>query len=103
MQTTGSIPWLARPAAKVTACCSAMPTSKNRSGCVCAKNCRPVPYFIAAVMAQMVLSAAPSSFSRLPNTVENDSFGAISGSGMLSMRSNFETPWKLPGLLSAGA
>ena len=35
--------------------------------------------------------------------VENDSFGATSGSGMLSMRSNFETPWKLPGLLSAGA
>ena len=29
---TGSIPWLANPAAKVTACCSAMPTSKKRSG-----------------------------------------------------------------------
>ena len=26
------MPWVARPAAKVTACCSAMPTSKKRSG-----------------------------------------------------------------------
>jgi hypothetical protein len=32
MVTTGRRPPMAIPAATVTACCSAMPTSKNRSG-----------------------------------------------------------------------
>ena len=42
---------MAMPAAAVTACCSAMPTSKQRSGKRSAKGSRPVESGIAAVMA----------------------------------------------------
>ena len=46
----------ASPDANVTACCSAIPTSKNLSGISLLKNCKPVPYFIAAVIAQILSS-----------------------------------------------
>ncbi len=42
---------MAMPAAEVTACCSAMPTSKNRSGNRSANGSRPVESGMAAVMA----------------------------------------------------
>ncbi len=42
---------MAMPAAAVTACCSAMPTSKHRSGKRSAKGSRPVESGMAAVMA----------------------------------------------------
>src|SRR5438105_218129 len=54
MQTTGCMPAIARPAAKVTACCSQIPTSKKRSGNSLAKFKRPVDEAMAAVMAQQV-------------------------------------------------
>ncbi len=49
--TTGFMPPKARPQAKVTACCSAMPTSKNLSGHFSANFESPVPSGMAAVMA----------------------------------------------------
>ena len=42
---------MAMPAAAVTACCSAMPTSKNRSGKRSSNGSRPVESGMAAVMA----------------------------------------------------
>jgi hypothetical protein len=49
--TTGCNPPEANPAAEVTACCSAMPTSKHRSGNRSRNGSRPVLSGIAAVMA----------------------------------------------------
>ena len=54
----------ARPAAKVTACCSAMPTSKVRSGNSLPNRSSPVPDGIAAVMAT-ILSSFRASLIRL--------------------------------------
>ena len=51
MQTIGRRPARARPAAKVTACCSQMPTSKKRSGNSFAKLSSPVEDAMAAVIA----------------------------------------------------
>ena len=51
MAHTGRRPSVASPAAKVTACCSAMPTSYTRSGCRSAKRSSPVPSGMAAVIA----------------------------------------------------
>ncbi len=51
MAQTGLMPCVARPPAKVTACPSAMPTSKNRSGHRFWKIAVPVPDGMAAVMA----------------------------------------------------
>jgi hypothetical protein len=46
------------PAAAVTACCSAIPTSKKRSGKASANGRRPVELGIAAVMATIRRSRA---------------------------------------------
>ncbi len=43
MAQTGFMPSVASPLAKVTACCSAMPTSKKRSGNLSANRLSPVP------------------------------------------------------------
>src|SRR5580698_9055651 len=51
MATTGCMPPMASPAALVTACCSAIPTSKTRSGQAAANLSRPVGCSMAAVMA----------------------------------------------------
>ena len=56
MATKGFIPSHANPAAKVTACCSAIATSKVRSGYCSPKMLTPVPDGIAAVIATIVLS-----------------------------------------------
>ena len=68
MHTTGRMPDIASPAANVTACCSQMPTSKNRSGNSLAKLSSPVDEPIAAVIAQTsgrrvaaVMSASPKT------------------------------------------
>ncbi len=64
-QRTASCPRVARPAAKVTACCSAMPTSKQRSGKRLREQSRPVPDGIAAVMATIASSRAGLGDQRL--------------------------------------
>ncbi len=51
----GISPPTARPAAKVTACSSAMPTSKNRSGKTFLNRFSPVPSGMAAVIATILL------------------------------------------------
>ena len=68
MQTTGRSPRIASPAAKVTACCSAMPTSKKRSGKRCENSSSPVDDAIAAVIATMRSSASAASQSASPKT-----------------------------------
>ncbi len=61
--TTGRMPPSARPVASVTACCSAMPTSTNRSGYFAWNFARPVPVGMPAVIATIRRSVAPSSSS----------------------------------------
>ena len=60
MATTGRSPPMAMPAAAVTACCSAMPTSKNRPGNRSWNGIRPVGPGMAAVMATRRLSCSAS-------------------------------------------
>ena len=101
MATTGNNPWLARPAANVTACSSAMPTSKKRPGWRCLKKFRPVPYFMAAVMPHSRGSSSPKSASAQPNVDEKESFGDSSGS-VRWFKSMDDTAWNSPGFSSAG-
>ena len=68
MAQNGFMPSVAMPAAKVTACCSAMPTSNVRSGKRLAKRSRPVPVGMAAVMATMAGSASASAISASAKT-----------------------------------
>ena len=68
MATTGCIPAMARPEADVSACCSAMPTSKNRSGWALPNFARPVGPAMAAVMAAMSSRSSPSLTSSSENT-----------------------------------
>ena len=63
--TTGRMPASASPVASVTACCSAMPTSMNRSGYAAWNLLRPVPVGMPAVIATIRRSSAPSSTSSL--------------------------------------
>ena len=62
------MPSAARPAANVTACCSAMPTSKVRSGKRLPKISTPVPDGMAAVMATILESSSARFTSSEPNT-----------------------------------
>ena len=57
------------PAQKVTPCCSAMPTSKQRFGKRSAKRSSPVPSGIAAVTATMRSSASASRIRLCANTL----------------------------------
>jgi len=66
--TTGRRPTMAMPAAAVTACCSAMPTSKKRSGKRLENSSRPVPSVMAAVMPTMRESFSANWHMALPNT-----------------------------------
>ena len=67
-RANGLHPRVARPAANVTACPSAIPTSKKRSGCAFANTPVPVPLGIAAVMATSFSFSSASSASPFPNT-----------------------------------
>jgi hypothetical protein len=58
---------MAMPAAAVTSCCSAMPTSKNRSGKRLWNGSRPVGPGMAAVRATMSGSASASAISARVN------------------------------------
>ena len=58
--TIGRNPPIAMPAAAVTACCSAMPTSMRRPGNRSPNGSRPVESGIAAVMATSSGRASPS-------------------------------------------
>ena len=62
------MPWVASPPANVTAWPSAMPTSKNRSGCFFWKMLVPVPLGIAAVIATSSGCSAARAARPSPNT-----------------------------------
>ena len=64
------MPSFASPAAKVKACCSAIPTSKNLSGNFIEKSLSPVPSRIAAVIATIFSFFSASSISFSPNALE---------------------------------
>ena len=59
---------MAMPAAEVTACCSAMPTSRKRSGNRAEKPSSPVEPGMAAVMATRRWSASPAATRASLNT-----------------------------------
>ena len=67
MAQNGFSPLAAIPAAKVTPCCSAMPTSKTRVGKTLAIVLTPVPDGIAAVTATTLGSASASIVRAWPN------------------------------------
>ena len=58
MATTGLQPALAIPAAMMTACSSAIPTSKTRSGKRFLTSTKAVPSSIAALIATILLSVS---------------------------------------------
>ena len=68
MAANGLSPWVASPAANTTACISAMPTSKARSGMASIILPRLVPDGIAAVTPTTRSSAWASSMMASPNT-----------------------------------
>jgi hypothetical protein len=68
MAHTGRMPLVASPAAKRTACSSAMPTSKNWRGTSAASFERPVPLGIAAVMPTTRGSSLANRTMALPKT-----------------------------------
>ena len=94
------MPALAMPAAMVTACSSAMPTSKNLSGKRSANSLSPVPDGIAAVIAAMRLSFSASSHIASPKTAEL----LLPAVGLLTLpvrASKLPMPWKRSGSFSA--
>ena len=103
MAQNGRRPSVAMPAAKVTACCSAMPTSKVRSGNRLAKRSRPVPLGMAAVTATMRSSASASWISASANTLVYCGWpgGALACSPVTTL--NLLTACSLSGVASAGA
>ena len=68
MAANGRMPCVASPAANTTACISAMPTSKARSGIFAIILPRLVPDGIAAVTPTTRASASASSITASPNT-----------------------------------
>jgi len=100
MATKGFIPLHAKPAAKVTECCSAIPTSKNLLGNLFSKGVKPVPEDIAAVIA--TTSGLFSAISQIvfPKT-SLQLFFPLAGKVPLSA-SKGSTPWKRTVSFSAG-
>ena len=109
MQQKGLRPSTARPAANVTACCSAIPTSYVRLGNLLPKISMPVPPGIAAVMPMMSRSVSAILQSSLANTeVKEEGFGgAPAGAGaplncLPVATSNLATPCILSEAVIAG-
>lgn len=90
------------PAAKVTACCSAMPTSKVRLGKRLPKRSTPVPPGIAAVIAQTVRSCAAMSMSESAKTAVYEGVFEAPTAFLPVATSNLGTPWYLSDAASAG-
>ena len=103
MAQNGFMPSAAMPAANVTACCSAMPTSKVRVGKRLAKRSSPVPPGIAAVIATTRASASASAISASANTRVYDGGpgGGLTCSPVITLKR--DTPWYLSAAASAGA
>ncbi len=68
MLQKGTSPWVAMPALKVTACCSAMPTSKARSGMAFIMMFSEQPVGMAGVTPTTLGFFSASSTMVWPNT-----------------------------------
>ena len=68
MLQNGTLPWVAMPALKVTACCSAMPTSNARSGISASMYFNEQPDGIAGVTPTTRASCFANSMMLCPNT-----------------------------------
>ena len=102
MATTGFKPAAASPAAKVTACSSAMPTSKNRSGKLLWNRFKPVPTSMAAVTATTFGSRSPIFLMMVEKTSVQFAFTRLFFGRPVAI-SKGSAPWNLAGWRSAGA
>ncbi|MNT92698.1 hypothetical protein D3C72_2340270 [compost metagenome] len=93
MATTGFWPSHATPAANVTACCSAMPTSKYRCGKRCSNSTRPLPSRMAGVTATRRESCCAVSHSHVPNTCVKVRLPGALDCWMPTAGSNLPGPW----------
>ena len=100
--TNGFNPSTTIPAAKVTACCSAIPTSNVRFGNLRPNLSMPVPPGMAAVIPHTVRSSSAMAIRELAKTVVRE--GAIEADTFCLpvATSNFATPWYLSEAASAG-
>jgi hypothetical protein len=80
------------PAALVTACCSAMPTSTTRSGWRCAKRCSPTGMSMAAVIPTTSSRSLPISAISSAKTSVHVGPDAVSGRPVPGSRTPM--PWK---------
>ena len=97
----GLSPALAIPAAKVVACSSAIPTSKNLFGYNLANSLRPVPSGIAAVKHTSFSFSSASATTKSPKAFEYFTPGFTSVFFVLSLIP--ATPWYLLGFSSASS
>ena len=99
-QTKGIIPLSASPTANVTACCSAIPTSKNLSGNILAYSVNPVPDSIAAVIAAIFLFSFAALTIHSPASAEKVFDFCFVFNSPVSI-SKGAIPWNLEGFCSA--
>ena len=92
---------MAKPAAKVTACCSAIPTSKVLSGKTLLNASIPVPDGIAAVIPTILLSFFACSINVFANTFVKAGALVVDFCWTPVWTSNFVTPWYLSSDFSA--
>ena len=102
MAANGFSPSLASPAQKVTACCSAMPTSNTRPGKCFSNSVSPVPPPIAACTATTRSSSRASATSASAKNWVYEATGALAFTCAPVAKSNFATPWYRSCALSAG-
>ena len=96
------MPEIASPAAKVTACCSAIPTSIVLSGKCFSNLFNPVPDFIAAVIATILLSSSAILISAFANASVYVSLVAVTYFCPFT-GSKGDIPWNLSMSFSAKA
>lgn len=96
---TGVIPLTASPAANVTACCSAMPTSKICRG-IFRKEIKPCAVFHGCGYGAYLPVALGKLCQLFSETAEKLSLLIISGLPLFIALG--ATPWNAPGLFSAG-
>ena len=92
MATIGLLPAIAIPVASVTACCSAIATSKYCSGYSLEKRTMPEPSRIAGVIAISLGSCAAISHRKSPKIFEKVGLPPLLFGRQSCVGSNFGTP-----------